>query len=240
MRYTMPFRVRYSETNGSATVALHKLLDYFQDSSIFHSESIGYTVEKELSIHRGWFLLAWNVEIERFPAMGEELKVVTEPYKMRSFYGYRRYTLMDLEDHVLATADSLWILMNLSTFTPIRVPQDMTDAYISEVTDDKIRVKRKLDHKGEWVKKDQIIIDRHYLDSNSHVNNAYYAMWAEDLLPEGFQIKKVMIDYRQSAFENDCVIIETIEEEGRIRCRFTKEDQVLLALVEFYSEAFEE
>ncbi|MDO4976210.1 MAG: thioesterase [Eubacteriales bacterium] len=240
MRYTMPFRVRYSETDETGHVNLHKLLDYFQDSSIFHSESLGYTVQKELEINRGWFLLAWNLEVNRFPTMGEELKVVTEPYKMRGFYGYRRYILMDQEDHVLASADSLWILMNLSTFTPIRVPQDMTDAYISGVTDDKIRVKRKLDVTGEWVKRDEILIDHHYVDSNSHVNNAYYAMWAEDMLPDGFHIKKVMIDYRQSAFEKDTIIIETIEEKGKIRCRFTKENDMLLALVELYSEDFEE
>ena len=234
MRYVMPVRVRYSETNAYGFINLHKILEYFQDCCIFQSESIGYKIQDELDRDRGWFLLAWNVEIVRFPVLGEELQIITEPYKMKGFYGYRRFMILDSENKELASADSLWLLMNLRKKIPQRVPADMINAYVSEVKDDTVRVKRKLRTEGEWVQREQILVGRHFLDTNSHVNNVFYGMWAEECLPDGFPVHKIMIDYRQSSYENDVITIDTIQEEDCVRCRFRNQEDILLALVEFW------
>ena len=234
MRYVMPVRVRYSETNAYGFINLHKILEYFQDCCIFQSESIGYKIQDELDRDRGWFLLAWTVEIERFPVLGEELQIITEPYKMKGFYGYRRFMILDSDNKEIASADSLWLLMDLRKKIPQRVPADMINAYVSEVKEDTVRVKRKLGTEGEWVQRAQILVDRHFLDTNSHVNNVFYGMWAEECLPDGFPVHKIMIDYRQSSYENDVITIDTIQEEDCVRCRFRNQEDVLLALVEFW------
>ena len=235
MRYSMPVQVRYSELGPDGRVNLHKILEYFQDSSIFHSESLGYKVKDELERNRGWFLLAWNVEISRYPGLGERLEVITEPYKMRGFYGYRRFTMSDESGAVLAKADSLWLLMDLKKMLPQRVPKDMTQAYISDVSDDRIGVKRKLEEGGSWVFKEKITVQHYYLDSNAHVNNTFYVRWGEECLPVDYTLRKVMVDYRQSAFEHDTIFIDMIEEEDRIRCRFRNQEDTLLALIDFFN-----
>ena len=234
MRYVMPVRVRYSDTNRDGFMNLHKILECFQDCCIFQSESLGYKVQDELDRDRGGFLLAWNVEIERFPSLGEELQIITEPYKMKGFYGYRRFMIIDSDSRTLASADSLWLLMDLRKKIPQRVPADMINAYITDVKDDTVRVKRKLETEGAWIPKEKIPITRHFLDTNSHVNNVFYGMWAEEHLPEGFPVQKIMIDYRQSSYEDDVITIDTIQEEDRVRCRFRNQDDILLALVEFW------
>ena len=234
MKYVMPVRVRYSETNADGLINLHKILEYFQDCCIFQSEFIGYKIQDELDRDRGWFLLAWNVEIERFPVLGEELQIITEPYKMKGFYGYRRFMILDSENKELASADSLWLLMDLRKKIPQRVPADMINAYVSEVKDDTVRVKRKLRTEGEWVQREKSLVGRHFLDTNSHVNNVFYGMWAEECLPDGFPVHKIMIDYRQSSYENDVITIDTIQEEDCVRCRFRNQEDILLALVEFW------
>ncbi len=237
MRYTMPVRVRYSDTNRDGFMNLHKILEYFQDCCIFQSESLGYKVQDELDRDRGWFLLAWNVEIERFPVMGEELQITTEPYKMKGFYGYRRFMIIDSDSKVLASADSLWLLMDLRKKIPQRVPADMINAYITDVEDDTVRVKRKLETEGPWISRGNIPVTRHFLDTNSHVNNVFYGMWAEEYLPDGFPVHRIMIDYRQSSFEDDVITVDTIQEEECVRCRFRNQDDILLALVEFWRKA---
>ena len=233
MRYIMPIRVRYSDTDRDGFMNLYKILEYFQDCCIFQSESLGYKIQDELDRNRGWFLLSWNVEIERLPFMGEELQIITEPYKMKGFYGYRRFMILDAENRTLASADSLWLLMDLKKKIPQRVPADMINAYISNVTDDTVRVKRKLDSEGEWIPKEKILVNKHYLDTNTHVNNVFYCMWAGEYLPDDFPLHKIMIDYRQSSYENDIIFIDTIQEEERVRCRFRNQEGTLLALVEF-------
>ena len=234
MRYVMPVRVRYSETDRDGFLNLYKILEYLQDCCISQSESLGYRVQDELDRGRGWFLLAWNIEIGRFPVLGEELQIITEPYKMKGFYGYRRFVILDAENLMIASADSLWLLMNLMKKIPQRIPADMVHAYISDVTDDTIRVKRKLETEGEWIPVEQIPVSRHFLDTNAHVNNVFYGMWAEGCLPDGFPIRKIMIDYRQSSYENDVITMDTIQEENRVRCRFRNQEDTLLALVELY------
>lgn len=235
MKYSMPILVRYSEVDVNGYARLHKILEYFQDCCIMQSESLGYKVKDELELDRGWFLLSWNTQVHRFPSMGEKLMVVTEPYKMRGFYGYRRFWLKDENGEDLVTADSLWLLMNLAKMLPQRVPEEMEKDYISNVTDTKVRVKRKLAEDGEWQQEDQIVVHRHYLDTNSHVNNTFYVMWAEEYLPEGYQIEKIMVDYRQSSFEHDIITVSKIIEEDKIRIRFTNQNDILVSLVEFHS-----
>ncbi len=234
MRYVMPVRVRYSDTDRDGFMNFHKILEYFQDCSIFQSESLGYKVQDELDRDRGWFLLAWNVEIERFPALGEELQIVTEPYKMKGFYGYRRFMIIDSDGKVAASADSLWLLMDLRKKFPQRVPADMINAYITDVEDDTVRVKRKLETEGAWIPKGKIMVTRHFLDTNSHVNNVFYGMWAQEYLPDDFPVHRVMIDYRQSSYEDDIITIDTIQEDDRVRCRFRNQEDILLAIVEFW------
>lgn len=234
MKYTMPLRVRYSETVAGGQVNLNRMLEYFQDCCIFQSAGLGYGVAEELEQNQGWFLLAWNVEIERFPHLGEEIRVVTEPYKMRGFYGYRRFELLDAETNRIAWADSLWIFMDLEKKIPKRISKEMVAAYISDVEDDSVQVKRKLSDEGEWVRRNSLIVEKYYVDSNSHVNNTFYAMWAQECLPPEFTMKKVMIDYRQSAYLGDEIRIESIEEENCVRCRISNQEDTLLALVEFY------
>ncbi len=239
MKYSMPIRVRYSETNKYGYTDLHKILEYFQDCSIFHSESLGYRVQEELEINRGWFLLAWDVKIRRYPSMGQELKVVTEPYKMKGFYGYRRFWLLDDQGMPLVSADSLWMLMDLKKMLPWRVPEEMTRAYVSGVTDDSVRIKRKLPDRGDWEETGKIRVGKHYLDSNSHVNNTFYAMWAEECIPPGFRTAGLKIDYRQSSFENDVITIDRIIETDKVRCRFRNQEEKLICLVELYEQTEE-
>ena len=236
MKYSMPLQVRYSEVDIYGLAKPYKILEYFQDCCIMQSESLGYKVKEELEKDRGWFLLSWNVDIHQRPSMGEVLKIVTEPYKMRGFYGYRRFWLENQKGEIYVSADSLWLLMDLKKMIPQRVPKDMVAAYIQDVSDDQIRVKRKLEEQGEWSKVEEFVVSHHYLDSNSHVNNAHYIMWAEEHLPEDFQIRKVMVDYRQSSFEHDRITCSRIIEENKIRIRFTNQKDTLIALLEFSAD----
>ena len=102
--------------------------------------------------------------------------------------------------------------------------------------DQTVRVKRKLSTDGEWEEKEIINVSRIYLDSNMHVNNANYVLWAEDLLPEGYEVKEVKVDYRQSTFLDDRIHVYTIHEKDKWRIKFENQEGVLAALVEMRGE----
>ena len=231
--YEMKIQVRYSETDRNGRVRLHQILEYFQDCVTFHSMAVGLGIRGDEQENRAWYLIAWDIHIHRYPEMAEYLTIVTEPYKMRGFYGYRRFKIVDANRNVLVEADSNWIFMDIEKMIPVKIPQDLADRYISSpVEDQTVRVKRKLSAEGEWKERETLTVTKVFLDSNGHVNNTYYVLWAEDVLPEEYEIKEVKVDYRQSAFLGDTIRISSIEEEKGWRVRFMKQEQNLIALVE--------
>ena len=116
---------------------------------------------------------------------------------------------------------------------PAKISQELAQRYITApVKDQTVRVKRKLSAEGEWEEKESMTVSKIFLDSNGHVNNTYYILWAEDVLPEEYEIKEIKVDYRQSAFLGDTIRISSITEKDGWRIRFLNQDDTLIALVE--------
>lgn len=231
--YEMKIQVRYSEVDRNGKVNLHRLLEYLQDCVTFHSIAVGLGIRGDESDNRAWYLIAWDIEIHRIPQMAEKLTIETEPYKMRGFYGYRRFRILDENDRLIVEADSNWIFMDIDKMIPAKIPQTLAQRYItSPVEDQKVRVKRKLSSEGDWMEKETLTVTKIFLDSNGHVNNTYYVLWAEDVMPENCEIREIRVDYRQSAFLNDSIKINTIEENDGWRVRFENQENKLIALVE--------
>lgn len=230
--FEMKVQVRYSEVDQFGIVKTHQLLEYFQDCGTFQSISLGFGMRGDTEENRAWYLLAWDIKVERYPKISENLTVITEPYKMKGFYGYRRYRIIDEKGCVIVKGDSIWILMDIAKMIPVKIPDYIIKGYISEKVDETITVKRKLPVKAQWEEKEVLKVSRIFLDSNQHVNNAYYVLWAEDLLPQDFEIGEVKVDYRQSAFLNDTIHVFTAKEEDRWRIKYMNQDETLIAMID--------
>ena len=75
--YEFKSRVRYSEIDHRGTMTLPALINYFQDSSTFHSEEAGLGMEHLKAEKKAWVLSYWQVIVERYPKLGEEITVGT-------------------------------------------------------------------------------------------------------------------------------------------------------------------
>ena len=131
--YEMKIQVRYSEVDQSGVARLHQILEYFQDCGMFQSEELGLGVEEDQKNHRAWYLIAWNVKIIRHPRMSEYIDVTTQAYKMRGFYGYRRYSILDEEGEAIVLAEAIWILMDTKKMLPMKVRDDARNCVESAV-----------------------------------------------------------------------------------------------------------
>ena len=231
--YEMNIRVRYSETDREHRVRLHHLLDYFQDIATFHSMSFGLygpgTPSEDV-----WYLLCWDVKISRYPLLGERLRLVTDPYKMKGFYGYRRFSIYDEKDEEIVSADSIWLLMDAEKMIPRRISKELTDTYVDPGSDQTVTIKRKLPDKGRWEPARTIEVTDLFLDYNKHVNNAFYVQWARMLLPDRIEVSRLKVDYRQSAVSGDILQMDTYRQEGLCRVRFRNQEDLLIAMVDMY------
>ena len=230
--YEMKIRVRYSEVDRDGIARLHQILEYFQDCGTFQSEELGLGVEEDQKNHRAWYLIAWNVKIIRHPRMSEYIDVTTQAYKMRGFYGYRRYSIIDEQGETIVSAEAIWILMNTQKMLPMKVTQEIADIYVEKDADKTVRINRKIADDGEWKEYEPIEVTKQYLDSNNHVNNTVYALWTEDILPEGACAKEVRIDYRKAAMFKETIKVFVQQQEDIFKVKYIKPDGEIAALVE--------
>lgn len=205
--YSFESRIRYSETGADGRLTPEKLIDYFQDCSTFQSEDIGAGVEKIRSRSLAWMIVYWRVEISRMPALGEYIRIGTMPYEMKGSIGLRNFMMETADGERLASANSVWSLIDTKTMHPMRIPADIVEKYQLEdrlpmhYDSRKIRIP---DLPGE--EKLPVVVKEYHLDSNRHMNNGQYVRIAMGYLPPETEISVLRIDYRRQARLGDRII----------------------------------
>ena len=127
--YAFDSRIRYSETDSEGELTLNALLNYFQDCSTFHSEDVGLGIGYMKEIGQAWVLSSWRIVVDRYPRLGEKVKIVTLPYELKGFLGYRNFARLDEEGNYLAKANSLWSLLDMTTGKPVAVNEAINKGY---------------------------------------------------------------------------------------------------------------
>lgn len=191
--YKFDSRIRYSECDENASLTPEALLNYFQDCSIFQSEDIGFGVEYFKEHHTAWVINFWQIVIEKLPCLGTSVTVGTIPYDIKGFVGHRNFFMDDEDGRHLAKANSFWSYLDMDQMRPVRVPQEMIEAYgvgeklEMDYCERKIKVKNenRLDSKSQTESTDlvffrgnPITIRSEHLDTNHHVNNGQYVRMA--------------------------------------------------------------
>lgn len=224
--YAFDSRIRYSETDSEGELTLNALLNYFQDCSTFHSEDVGLGISYMKEIGQAWVLSSWQIVVDRYPKLGEKVKIVTLPYELKGFLGYRNFAMLDEEGNYLAKANSLWSLLDMTTGKPVAVNEAMHKGYGIDEKLDMDYAPRKITVPEGGQMLEPIVVKKHHLDTNHHVNNGQYVNIAMEYLPDGFLIHQMRAEYKKQAFLNDvlypCVVsvesgyvVSLRDEEGR-------------------------
>lgn len=225
--YAFDSRIRYSETDSEGELTLNALLNYFQDCSTFHSEDVGLGIDYMKEIGQAWVLSSWQIVVDRYPKLGEKVKIVTLPYELKGFLGYRNFAMLDEEGNYLAKANSLWSLLDMTTGKPVAVNEAMHKGYGIDEKLDMDYAPRKITVPEGGQLLEPIVVKKHHLDTNHHMNNGQYVNIAMEYLPDGFLIHQMRAEYKKQAFLDDvlypCVVsvesgyvVSLRDEEGRL------------------------
>lgn len=233
--YQFKSRVRYSEINSEQQLTLSALLDYLQDCCTFESEELEIGVDYLAREQVAWVLSSWEIQIARYPKMGEEICVGTWPYDFKGFYGYRNFLIKDENGTELVRANSVWVFMDTERMRPIKISDDMVKAYRDKITEGL---------SGEWgdrkvavpdggEKKEPVRVARFHIDTNHHMNNGKYVLVAEELLPENFMVGGLRVEYRKAAVLGDTLYpVVTVGEQSATVVLGGEADEVY-AVVQF-------
>ncbi len=234
--YSFKTRVRYSECNSKNQASLTALLDYLQDCCTFHSEDLGIGVGYLSGIHAAWILSSWQVDVLRYPALGERLEVFTWPYEIKDFYGMRNFKIEDESGEMILKADSIWVFIDTSSGRPMRPPELVVEKYAPEPKLDMEYLGRKLPRLPEGEERLTIKTPHYFIDTNNHVNNAKYILMCEELLPYGFHVNRIRAEYKKSAVLGDMIRAYASAGPDSVCARLVDDAGASYANVIFYGE----
>lgn len=235
--YQYESKVRFSETDEKRKLTLEAIVDYFQDTSTFQTEELGVGFSYLLPKNLTWILLYWHVAVEEYPALGEKITISTIPYEFKGFLGKRNFFMENEEGKTIVKADSLWSLMDMQKMVPVKVPEEAVSRYPQE---DKIEMEylpRKIAVSGTERKEASLIIQRHHLDCNNHVNNGQYIKIAGAYLPKDFEIRQMRAEYRKQAYLGNEVFPYVYEDNNKITISLCDENKQPYVVVEFLNRS---
>ena len=172
--YSFDSRIRYSEADANGKVTFPAILDYFQDCSFFQSEDLQLGMEFLNKKQVAWVLVSWQIEVLRYPQIGEQVKTATWPYDFKSFYGSRNFLMTGENGEILAQAASLWVLLDRAAGRPCRILPEMAGAYTLEPPLPMECGSRKLKLPERMEERSPFYVQKFHLDTNHHVNNGKY------------------------------------------------------------------
>ena len=188
--YQFDSRIRYSEVDKECNLTLTAMMNYFQDCSVAHSESLDRGVRYLSENHMAWVLSSWQICCDNMPRLFDEVTVSTWAYDMKAFYGYRNFTMDRKNGERLAYANSVWVLVDTLTGRPVKVPEDIINEYGTSPQLEMECSSRKIKVPADMEAGAEMVVPKFFIDSNQHMNNEKYVAIAQELLPAEFKIKE--------------------------------------------------
>ena len=205
--YSLNYKVTTSTCDSEGKLKLYSALQMMQDCSemwIDSEQGVKDYFEKE---NMAQLLASRQVEVIRRPSFKEELTVTTSVYGMKSMFGFRNTFIYDAEGLPCYRTWSMGAFVDKGTGKLKKVDdQTISTMLLEPKLDMNYKDRRIILPKEGGTVLAPIAVQRADIDYNKHVNNANYIRMAMELLPEGFEVKGLRVEYRVPARLNDQLV----------------------------------
>ncbi|MDL2249224.1 acyl-[acyl-carrier-protein] thioesterase [Lachnospiraceae bacterium OttesenSCG-928-J05] len=232
MKYSFKGRVRYSEVAADNRLSLPGIVNYFQDCSIFQSETIGHGIEFLQKEKRGWVLSAWQIVINQRPTLAEAVEVSTWATGFDKLYGTRNFVLAG-EERTFAYSNSIWVYMDLEKGRPIKVEPEEMAVYQAEAPLTMALEPRKIKVPEDVTFVKSFPVRRDQIDTNNHVNNSQYISMAAECLRDPDDTWQIRAEYKKSATLSTEIHLYQAEDQENVTVDLRDATGNSLAVVEF-------
>lgn len=243
--YEQIFSIRYSELNRHGLLKDEAFFDIFQEVASRHAEKLGCGFGTMGSMT--WFLSKMRIQVLRTPAKGD-LTVKTWPSGFSGLYAIRQALFYDALGEI-AHVTSYWLLINLNTLRPQRLPGSLPcsipeNPELPRYFDLSIvpRIPRTLDLSGhpriEVKNPLESKVAEHEIDVNQHLNNARYCSRISDWLAQVTGRTPSIVDIT-AVFQHETQVNTllttkgTIDDQGNFQAAITSEKDDYSELVHF-------
>jgi medium-chain acyl-[acyl-carrier-protein] hydrolase len=230
VKTTKEYEIHYYEIDYRKKLLVTSLIDFLGDMASYQSELLGVGMEYLKENNLAWVLYKWDIVVDRYPVYGEKINITTIPYSFKKFYGSRKFEVKDEEGKIIATANSLWILVNIEKKRPVRVSQDIMAVYGIDGEDDPVADIKDIEKLSKHDYEKIFNVRYSDIDTNKHVNNAKYVSWAIEVIPMeiilNYSLKRIVVTYEKETKYGDVIksITEIQKADDSVLCLHKIED----------------
>lgn len=218
MIFEMARKVNLFHTNADGLATMTALCLFAQESAGDHAELLGFGMERLAEQKIAWVLREQAMNVFRFPALGEELRIITWPTRAERILCYRDYRILDFEGGLVALGTSAWFGLDLEARRPRKadsffcpdwelVPKP---AFVQPLPD--------LEMPSDPCQAEGRTVRASDVDALGHMNNLRYLDWIEDHLATfglaGSPVRFLRIRHAREVTASDAVQIRHARSEN--------------------------
>lgn len=210
VKHQEEYRVRSYEVDAGGHATLPVIANYFQEAAGKNARDLNFDIG---DLHKNgltWVLYRMHIRIDRFPSRWQHVVVNTWPSSGDGIRAFRDYELMSESGDVLGVGISQWMVLNIDTRRPTRIPKEILDMGLEVekhmLPTDKIT----FPEMEEADRSVSYIVSRNDLDMNQHVNNVTYIEWMTGFMPDDLPIDS-QCDEINIQYHHECGLNQEIE-----------------------------
>ncbi|MFV0626895.1 MAG: acyl-[acyl-carrier-protein] thioesterase [Alphaproteobacteria bacterium] len=203
------YDIRTYEVDKNGTLRVVTLFNIFQDMADRHAEALGLGLSFCLEKGFAWVGSNYHIKINRLPKLHETIKIQTWLSEEKKFGAVRDFVVYDMNDDIIISAASLWVLINYERRRPILLKDNLPDYTVNplkalETDFTKLQEISTPQSLAEF----KIRFDD--IDLNNHVNNAVYPLWATESVDNDFHMEHTLEEL-EIEFKKEALYGETVE-----------------------------
>ncbi len=203
--YEESFQIRSSEVDPNRKVKLQALCDLMQEVAGKHARELNFDISELQKNNMTWVLHRFNVKMDRYPEWRDSITIKTWPSSGDALRAYRDFKIFDEKGSELGRALSYWVLLNVETRRPVRMPEEVLKMAPADI-DHLLPIRKNRISIPETVEQSIVFrVRKSDLDLNNHVNNVRYIDWALELLPSGRTVDELDIEFRSESTYGDTI-----------------------------------
>jgi acyl-ACP thioesterase len=193
------------------------MLDLMQEAANVNASTLGFGYDEMINSNMAWVLSRTHVKFVNTPKWRQEVNLKTWHKGVSKLFHLRDFILSDKEGNPLVLATTSWLIIDLNTRRLVRNSAlAMSDTAIDAIETPADKVVIPVDIEPELVRKHPVTWSE--VDTNGHVNNVKYAVWALDAVKaediKERPLKEMLINYDAEVMPGDTVKISRVRQES--------------------------
>ena len=208
------------EANANHNLRPAALMDMMQEAAGRDASTLGFGYEEMISSNAAWVLSRMKIVFSKYPKWRDEVVLKTWHKGANRIFYLRDFLLEDTDGNTLACATTSWLIIDLSSRRMVR-NSTLAENFDSSAMDDAIadqaeKVVFPKDVEPDHVTTHKVVWSD--IDTNGHVNNVKYAVWAMDIVDYADAcsrpLKEMLINFDAEVLPGNEVELYRIRQEG--------------------------